>query len=131
MQSIFIGGIKLKKHIANIITGCRILFSILMLLFPVYSVQFYVLYFLSGFSDMIDGTIARKTNSISEFGAQFDTIADFIFVIVSLIRFLPIVHIPKWLWLWIVIIAIIKVSNTTWVCISKKQFIFVSQTINN
>ncbi len=58
---------KLKKYIANIITSCRIVCSILMLFFPGFSVQWYILYLLCGFSDMIDGTVARKTNSDSEF----------------------------------------------------------------
>lgn len=31
---------------------------------------------------MIDGTVARKTNSDSEFGARFDIVAYFIFVAV-------------------------------------------------
>ena len=32
---------------------------------------------------MVDGTVARKTNTVSEFGARLDTIADFIFFAVS------------------------------------------------
>ncbi|MBO5141305.1 MAG: CDP-alcohol phosphatidyltransferase family protein [Peptococcaceae bacterium] len=88
------------KHIANILTGCRILGSILLLFFPVFSVEFYILYILCGFSDMIDGTIARKTHSTSELGAKMDTAADFVFVIVSLIKLLPAIHIPGWLWIW-------------------------------
>ena len=39
-----------------------------MLFCSAFSVQFYILYLLCGFSDTIDGTIARKTDSISEFG---------------------------------------------------------------
>ena len=70
------------KHIANILTGCRILGSILLLFFPVFSLAFYIIYLLCGFSDMIDGTIARKTNSASEFGAKLDTVADLVFVAV-------------------------------------------------
>ena len=50
------------KHIANIITGCRLLGSVLLLFFPAFSVEFYLIYIICGFSDMIDGTIARKTN---------------------------------------------------------------------
>ena len=60
---------------------------------------------------MVDGTIARKTNSVSEFGASLDTIADFIFFAVSLIKLFPVIHIPKWIWVWIVVIAIIKIFN--------------------
>ena len=56
------------KHIANIITGSRIVFSIALLLFPPLSSAFYVLYAAAGLTDMIDGTVARKTNTVSDFG---------------------------------------------------------------
>ena len=121
---------KLKKYIANIITSCRIVCSILMLFFSGFSVQWYILYLLCGFSDMIDGTVARKTNSDSEFGAQFDTVADFIFVAISFIKFLPLIHIPKWLWIWIVVIAIIKISTIVWGFIYKKKFLSLHTIMN-
>ena len=124
------GEAKLKKHIANTITGCRILGSILMLLFSAFSVPFYILYLFCGFSDMIDGTAARKTNSISEFGAQFDTAADIIFAAVSLIKFLPFIHIPTYLWIWIVVIASIKISVIAWGVIRRKRFIAMHTIMN-
>lgn len=120
----------MKKHIANAITSCRILCSILMLLFSAVSVQFYILYLFCGLSDMIDGTIARKTNSISEFGGRLDSVADFIFVAISLIKFLPTIHIPRWLWLWIVVITIIKISNIIWGFIYKKKLISLHTIMN-
>ena len=57
----------MRKYIANIVTSCRIIFSILMLFFPVFSPWFYVMYLLCGLTDMVDGTIARKTNTVSTF----------------------------------------------------------------
>ena len=120
----------MTKHIANILTGCRILGSILLLFFPAFSVAFYILYLFCGFSDMADGTIARKTNSTSKFGSQLDTIADFIFVVVSLFKLLPAIHIPQWLWIWGGIIAVIKISNIIWGYVSKKQFISLHTIMN-
>ena len=99
------------KNVANILTIFRILGSILLLFFPVFSKEFYSIYLLCGFSDMIDGTIARKTNSASEFGAKMDTVADIVFVAVSLIKLLSTIHIPGWLWIWVSVIAIIKIGN--------------------
>lgn len=89
------------KNIANIITGSRIVFSLSILFTPPLSPIFYVLYGAAGLSDMIDGTVARKTNTVSSFGAKLDTIADFILVAVCLIKLLPILDIPVWLWIWI------------------------------
>ena len=51
--------------IANFITGSRIIFSLAMLTFPVFSAGFYFFYMLAGFTDMIDGTIARKIASFA------------------------------------------------------------------
>ena len=120
----------MTKHIANILTSCRILGSILLLFFPVFSLEFYFIYLLCGFSDMIDGTIARKTNSTSEFGSKIDTSADLVFVAVSLIKLLPSIHIPQWLWIWSGVIAIIKIGNIICGYVSKKQFISLHTIMN-
>ena len=120
----------MTKRIANILTGCRILGSILLLFFPVFSLDFYITYLLCGFSDMVDGAIARKTNSTSKFGSQLDTIADFIFVMVSSFKFLPAIPIPQWLWIWGGVIAVIKISNIIWGYVSKKQFISLHTIMN-
>ena len=118
------------KHIANILTGFRILGSILLLFFPVFSEAFYSIYLLCGFSDMIDGTIARKTNSTSELGSKMDTAADLVFVTTSMIKLLPTIHIPGWLWIWGSVIAIIKIGNIMWGYVSKKPFISLHTIMN-
>ena len=120
----------MKKYIANIITSCRILCSIIMMFFPMFSVMFYIMYLLCGLTDMIDGTIARKTNTASKFGAKLDTVADFVFIVVSLVKILPVLTIQSWLWLWIIVIAIIKISNVISGVIFRKKFI-VEHTIMN
>ena len=79
---------------------------------------------------MIDGTIARKTNSISRFGSQLDTAADLVFVTVSLFRLLPVIHLPVWLWIWGGVIAMIKIGNILWGYVFKKQFISLHTIMN-
>jgi CDP-diacylglycerol--glycerol-3-phosphate 3-phosphatidyltransferase len=120
----------MAKHLANILTGCRILGSISLLFFPAFSAAFYITYLFCGFSDMIDGTIARKTNSTSKFGSQLDTVADLIFIVVSMIKLLPVIHIPSWLWIWGIVIAIIKIGNIILGYISEKQFISLHTIMN-
>lgn len=115
---------------ANIITGCRIFCSMLLLFCPVLSPKFIALYLLAGFTDMIDGTVARKMNTVSEFGSRLDTIADFIFVVICLIKFLPILDIPIWLWMWIGVIGAIKVINIILGFIIQKHFV-AEHTIMN
>ena len=101
-----------------------------MLFFPAFSVEFYVLYILCGFSDMIDGTIARKTNSAGALGAKIDTTADLAFVTASLVKLLPALNLPPWLWIWGVAIAMIKISIILWGYISKKQFVALHTAMN-
>ena len=101
----------MKKYIANIITGSRIAFSLPLLFIPLTSTWFYALYLFCGFTDMIDGTVARKTKCASEFGARLDTVSDFVFMVVALIKFVPHLHIPVWLWIWIGIITVIKLAE--------------------
>ena len=83
---------------ANIITAIRIVCSIALLLFPAFSPPFYTLYIAVGISDMIDGTVARKTGTVSALGSKLDTAADFIFVVCCLIKLLPVFNIPTWLY---------------------------------
>ena len=101
----------MKKQIANIITGSRIVFCLTLLVLPLSSTWFYALYLLCGISDMIDGTVARKTKSASDFGAKLDTVSDLVFMVVAFIRFVPHLNIPTWLWIWIGIIATIKLGG--------------------
>ena len=118
------------KNIANIITGSRIVFSLSILFTPPLSPIFYVLYGAAGLSDMIDGTVARKTNTVSSFGAKLDTIADYIFAVVCLIKLLPILDIPVWLWVWIAVIALIKAINIISCYVTQKKWIAPHTVMN-
>ena len=120
----------MKKHIANVITGLRIVFCLPLLFVPLTSVWFYALYLLCGLSDMIDGTVARRTNSATQFGARLDTVSDFVFMTVALIKFVPHFHIPVWLWIWIGIIAVIKLGNAAWGFVRTKKLISPHTVLN-
>ena len=120
----------MKKHIANIITGSRIVFSFPILFIPLSSVWFYILYLFCGLTDMIDGTIARKMGSASDFGARLDTAADFVFMLVCCVKILPLMHIPVWLWVWVALIALTKILNIVLVLIAKKKLISIHSVLN-
>ena len=79
---------------------------------------------------MIDGTVARKTGTANDFGSKFDSIADFIFVAVCLIKLIPLLTIEKWLLIWIVLITVIKVVNILFT-IKKLRELFFFHTILN
>ena len=115
---------------ANIITSIRILCSIALLFCPTLSPAFYVIYLAAGFTDMIDGTVARKTNTVSELGSKLDTIADFIFFVVCLIKLIPIMNIPVWIYFWIAIIAFIKAINVVSGYVLQKKLVAVHTVMN-
>ena len=75
---------------------------------------------------MIDGTVARKTNTVSELGSKLDTIADFIFFVVCLIKLIPIMNIP----VWIAIIAFIKAINVVSGYVLQKKLVAVHTVMN-
>ena len=72
---------------------------------------------------MADGFVARKTNSASEFGAGFDTFADFIFMAIALIKLLPVFYIPIWLRIWVTIVALIKINNLAFGFVRKRKLL--------
>ena len=79
---------------------------------------------------MSDGVIARKTNTVSEFGSKFDSIADFVFVVVCLIKILPVMDIPIWLYVWTAVIVLIKIINIISGYAMRKRFVAVHTTMN-
>ena len=120
----------MKKHIANIITGSRIVFSLLLLFIPLSSALFYIFYLFCGLTDMIDGTVARKTGAVSNFGAKLDTASDFVFMAVCVVKLLPKINISVWLWIWIAIIAIVKVINIVMGFIRRKKLVALHTFLN-
>ena len=72
---------------------------------------FSVLYAAAGLSDILDGFIARKTNTATQFGAKLDTLADIVFAAVILIKLLPILELPLWVIGWVGVITLIKLVN--------------------
>ena len=115
---------------ANLITIIRILCSIAILFCNALSPVFYTLYIIAGVSDMVDGYIARRTNSVSELGAKLDTIADFVFVVVCLMKLLPVLTIPSWLWIWIGVITLIKIINIISGLVVQKKFVAIHSIMN-
>ena len=120
----------MKKYIANVITGSRAALSLPLLLVPVSSAWFYALYLFCGLTDMIDGTVARKTGTVSKSGARLDTVADLAFMLVCAVKILPLMHIPVWLWVWSGIVALIKISGAVLVFVYKKKIISIHSAFN-
>ena len=115
---------------ANAITFFRIAAGMALLFCPVFSPAFYAFYISAGLSDMLDGFAARRTNTVSRFGARLDTMADFVLVVVCLIKLFPILSIPAWLYGWIGLIALIKAVNIISGFAVQKRFAAVHSVMN-
>ena len=115
---------------ANAISIIRIPASIALLFCRAFSPAFYVFYIAAGLSDMLDGFVARKTDTVSKLGTRLDTIADLVFVVVCLIKLLPVLRIPAWLYIWIGIITLIKVVNIISGFVVQKRFVAVHSVMN-
>ena len=46
------------------------------------------------------------------------------------VKFLPFIHIQKWLWIWIIVIAFIKIGNMIWRILRKKKFVLPHTMMN-
>ena len=115
---------------ANFITVIRILCSIALLFCAALSPWFYALYLIAGVSDMVDGWVARKTNTVSDLGSKLDTVADIIFVVACLVKLLPVLRLPVWIYIGIGIIACIKVFNIVYSYVVRKQFLADHSILN-
>jgi len=94
--------------LASYITSARIIGAIVLLWTTPLSVMFFVIYAICCTSDFIDGYVARKTETTTRFGEAFDSIADFVFVMVLLIIFIPLFDWNLWMLFWIGTIATIR-----------------------
>ncbi len=93
----------------NIITFFRICGSVSLVFIEPLTVAFFIIYTLAGISDVLDGFIARHFKATSEFGTKLDSIADFLFYGVMLLKILPLL-IKTLTWgIWIAVIGIILV----------------------
>ena len=115
---------------ANLITSCRILLSLLLLFFPALSPGFYGLYLAAGLSDMLDGFVARRTNSASPLGAKLDSIADLLFLAVCLMKLLPVLALPVWLWVWVGLIALLRLANVVSAFVCRKKLVLLHTRAN-
>ena len=99
------------KAIPNCISFSRIIFSFILILIKPLSIAFYIIYIICGFSDIIDGFIARKTGTTSKLGEQLDSMADLIMVVILLIVLYPIINPITEMVIWIISIGIVRLAS--------------------
>ncbi len=91
----------MKKHLANIVTLSRVVGAVILFFCNSISTLFLAVYIFCGFTDLIDGPIARKTNSASTLGALLDTVGD-VLTYLALTKILVMKKmVPPWILIWI------------------------------
>lgn len=103
MAKIVLINMNKKKIFVNCITALRIIGSVIMCFLDVLSTPFYIVYVISGLTDVFDGFLARKFNVVSKLGSNLDSIADLMFYTVMMIKVWPYLCLHLYLFTWIII----------------------------
>ncbi len=120
------------KHIPNIITGFRIVGTVVLMFLVPLSPEFYILYALCGISDVADGVLARRWKVTSKIGGKLDSAADILYYAVMLIRILPILRevLPPWVWALIWSAVVIRVVSYLVAALRYKRFAAMHTYLN-
>ena len=98
---------------ADWITLVRIVGAVALFFLKPLSVPFYIVYSLCGISDVLDGWVARRTGTVSEFGSKLDSVADLLFYAAMLLRLLPVLlqTMPGWFWYGVAIVLLLRAAS--------------------
>ena len=122
------------KHVnmANAITMIRIIGTLLLIFTQPFSALFFVIYTISGLSDVFDGYIARKMETSSAFGAMLDSIADLVLYAVMVLKIFPALWdtLPMGIWYAVTVIVIIRIVSYLFVAVKYKRFASLHTKLN-
>jgi Phosphatidylglycerophosphate synthase len=118
------------RYIPNLVTIIRIIGSFILLFTQPLSILFFTIYIVCGVSDILDGYIARKTKTTSQFGATLDSISDTVFIGVLLIILIPLFRLSWWMLFWIGGIALIRLISLVTGFVKYKTIVFLHTYAN-
>ena len=121
-----------KWNTADTVTSARIILSLFLAILPVLSPGFLAVYTLTGLTDVLDGWIARKTGTVSEFGARLDSIADLLFYGTMLIRLLPVLRqtLPVEIWYVVAGILVVRLASYGTAAVRYRRFASLHTWLN-
>lgn len=102
-----------KWNMADTITVVRMAATVFLVFLPLGTTAFFAVYTLTGLTDVLDGWIARKTGTASQFGARLDSAADLIFYAVLLVRLVPFLcqTLPVLIWYMVAVILMVRLTS--------------------
>lgn len=110
------------KILPNLITMSRIILSVVILFTEPFHMMFYIIYSICAVSDMLDGMIARKTKTESNFGAKLDSAADMVLLAVLILVLYPRVQLTTGIILAILTVAMVRLASIIIVARKYKTF---------
>ncbi|MGM9615133.1 MAG: CDP-alcohol phosphatidyltransferase family protein [Oscillospiraceae bacterium] len=119
-------------HAADILTAVRMAGSLALLFLRPLSAAFFCVYTLAGLTDVLDGWIARKTHTASDFGAMLDSMADLLFYTVMMLRIFPALWsaLPKGIWYAVAMILIVRLSVYLIAAVKYRRFASLHTYLN-
>ena len=121
-----------KWNLADTITALRIVASLFLLPLPANSVAFFLVYTLAGVTDGLDGWMARKTGTASDFGARLDSVADLLFYGILLVRLFPVLWLglPGAIWYAVIGIFLVRLLSYTVAAVKYRRFASLHTWLN-
>ena len=113
-------------------TSLRIVAAIILAFLPWGTIRFMIVYTFAGLTDVLDGWLARKNQTASEFGARLDSIADLLFYGVLLIRMLPLLYqmFPEEIWYFVLGIIVVRLVSYAVAAVKFRRFASLHTWLN-
>lgn len=119
-------------NVANFITSIRILGTFCLLFTRPFSKAFYIIYTISGISDVFDGFVARITKTTSAFGAMLDSIADLVLYAVMVLKIFPALteKLPVAIWYAVTAVVLVRIISYFSAAVKYKRFASLHTKLN-
>ena len=121
------------KHIPNMLSFSRVILTILLIFIsPTLGLISFIVYCVAGFTDMIDGPLARRIpNGQSKIGTALDSTADMLMIIVGVFFIMPAMEIWTGLWFTVIGALVFKILSASISGLVKHKQVLFTHTIMN
>ena len=121
-----------KWNTADTVTSVRIIASLLLLFLPLRSARFIAVYTFTGLTDILDGWLARKTGTTSDFGARLDSVADLLFYGIVLFRLIPVLWklLPVEIWYAVATVILVRLAASITAAVKYHRFTSLHTWLN-
>ena len=120
----------MKKMIPNAITVLRIVGAAALMVLPLFTRGFFIVYVLCAAFDFLDGFFAKILDAKTELGNRLDHIASLLFIAALSIRLVSSINVPDWAIYVLMGIAFIKCASIVFGAVRFKKAPFINSDWN-